>query len=106
MQFGFRSLLKELQKLQEKATKIFVNNKSTPTLAKNLAFHYQSKHINTRYHFTREFIARKEVQLEFMKSHDQVANIFTKPLKYDTFYKLQALLGVIMKTSLRRDVRD
>ena len=46
-----RSLLKELQKLQEEATKIFVNNKSTLTLAKNLVFHYQSKHINTRVSF-------------------------------------------------------
>ena len=61
----------------EEATKIFVNNKSTLTLAKNVVFHYQSKHINTRYHFIRECIARKEVQLEFVKSHDHVANIFT-----------------------------
>ena len=90
----------------EEVTKIFVNDKPTLTLAKNVVFHYQSKHINTRYHFIRECIARKEVQLEFVKSHDHVANIFTKPLKYDTFYKLQTLLGVIMKTSLRRDVRN
>ena len=34
-----RSLLKKLQKLQEEATKIFVNNKPTLTLAKNLVFH-------------------------------------------------------------------
>jgi len=92
--------------LQNEATKIFVDNKSTLALAKNPVFHDRSKHIDTRYHFIRECIARKEVQLEFVKSHDQVANIFTKPLKYDTFYKLQALLGVIMKTSLRRDVRN
>ena len=77
----------------EEATKIFVNNKSTLTLAKNVVFHYQSKHINIRYHFIRECIARKEVQLEFVKSHDHVANIFTS-------------LGVTMKTSLRRDVRN
>ena len=36
-----------------------------------------------------------------MKSHDQVANILTKPLKYNTFNKIQLLLGLIKKTSLR-----
>ena len=101
-----RSLLKELQMFQEEATKIFVDNKSALALAKNPILHDRSKHINTRYHFIRECIARKEVHLEFMKSHDQVADIPTKPLKYDTFNKLRALLGVIKKTSLRGDVRS
>ena len=101
-----RSLLKELQMFQEEATKIFVDNKSALALAKNPILHDRSKHINTRYHFIRECIARKEVRLEFMKSHDQVADIPTKPLKYDTFNKLRALLGVIKKTSLRGDVRS
>uniref|UniRef100_A0A2N9G770 Integrase catalytic domain-containing protein n=1 Tax=Fagus sylvatica TaxID=28930 RepID=A0A2N9G770_FAGSY len=90
-----RSLLKELHMSQEEATEIFVDNKSALALAKNPVFHDRSKHIDTRYHFIRECIARKEVQLEFVKSQDQVADIFTKPLKYDTFYKLRALLGPI-----------
>ena len=34
-----RNLLKGLQMLQDEATKIFVDNKSTLTLAKNLVFH-------------------------------------------------------------------
>uniref|UniRef100_A0A2N9JBE9 Integrase catalytic domain-containing protein n=1 Tax=Fagus sylvatica TaxID=28930 RepID=A0A2N9JBE9_FAGSY len=101
-----RSLLKELHMSQVEATEIFVDNKSALALAKNPVFHDRSKHIDTRYHFIRECIARKEVQLEFVKSQDQVADIFTKPLKYDTFYKLRALLGVIRKTSLRGDVRS
>ena len=87
--------------LQDEATKIFVDNKSTLALVKNLVFHDQSKHINTRYHFIWECIARKEVHLEFVESHDQVADILTKLLKYDIFNKLRTLLGVIKKTSLR-----
>ena len=86
---------------QEEVTKIFVDNKSALALAKNPVLHDRSKHIDTRYHFIRESIARKEDHLDFMKSHDQAADILTKPLKYDTFNKLQALLGVIKKTSLR-----
>ena len=33
--------------LQEKATKIFMDNKLTLALVKNLVFHDRSKHINT-----------------------------------------------------------
>jgi chaperone required for assembly of F1-ATPase len=63
-----RSLLKELHMSQVEATEIFVDNNLALALAKNSAFHDRSKHIDTRYHFIRECIARKEVQLEFVKS--------------------------------------
>jgi hypothetical protein len=89
-----RKLLKELHMPQEDATEIFVDNKSAIALVKNPVFHDRSKHIDTRYHFIRECIAKKEVQLKFVKTHDQVADIFTKPLKNEIFSKLRALLGV------------
>ena len=65
-----RSLLKELHMSQEEGTEIFVDNKSALALTKNPVFHDRSKHIDTRYHFIQECIARKEVQLEFVKSQD------------------------------------
>ncbi|XP_059629556.1 secreted RxLR effector protein 161-like [Cornus florida] len=76
-----RNLLKELHMLQEESTEIFVDNKSAIALAKNPVFHERSKHIDTRFHFIRECITKKEVELKFIKSQDQVADIFTKPLK-------------------------
>ena len=79
---------------QKESTKIFVDNKSAIALAKNPVFHDQSKHINTRYHYIRECITRKDVHLECVKSHDQVADIFTKPLKQEDFTKLRSLIGV------------
>ena len=42
-----RNLLKELQMLQAKATKIFVDDKLTLALVNNLVFHDQSKHMDT-----------------------------------------------------------
>jgi hypothetical protein len=89
-----RKLLKELHMPQKDATEIFVDNKSAITLTKNPVFHDRSKHIDTRYHFIRECIVKKEVQLKFVKTHDQVADIFTKPLNNEIFSKLRALLGV------------
>ena len=88
---------------QKESTKILVDNKSTVALAKNPIFDDQSKHIDTRYHYIIECVARKVVQLEYVKSHDHVANIFTKPLNQKDFIKLRSLIGV-RKSSLSGSV--
>lgn len=97
-----RSLLKELGWPQEDPTTICVDNKST--LAKNPVFHDRSKHIDTRYHYIRECITRKDVQVEYVKSKDQVADIFTKPLKQED-YQIKKF-GWNDKSSLRGGVEN
>ena len=89
-----RKLLEMLQISQDEATEIFVDNKSAIALGKNPIFHNRSKHIDTRFHFIRESISKKEVQLKYVKSQDQVADIFTKPLKFEDFARLRARLGL------------
>ena len=83
--------------------KIFVDNKSAIALAKNPVLHDRSKHIDTRYHYIRECVTKMDVQLEYVKTNDQVADIFTKPLKREDFIKMRSLLGVT-KSSLRGGV--
>jgi hypothetical protein len=100
-----RNLLKTLGVPQEEPTEIYVDNKSALALSKNPVFHDRSKHIDTRYHFIRECIGRKEVQLKYTKSQEQIADIFTKPLKHDVFCNLRTCLGVA-KSSLRGDVES
>ncbi|KAH9657526.1 hypothetical protein KPL70_023114 [Citrus sinensis] len=94
-----RNLLKELGLPQEESTEICVDNKLAIALSKNPVFHDRSKHIDTRYHFIRECIARKEVQIKYVKSQDQAADIFTKPLKQEDFVWLVRfelfVLGVV-----------
>jgi len=87
---------------QEKPTKIYVDNESTIVLAKNPIFHNRSKYIHTRFHYLWNYIINKKVEVKYVKTQDQVVNIFTKPLKYDVFVKMRDLLGVIKKSSLRR----
>lgn len=89
-----RSLFKELNFAQEDPTEIYIDNKSAIALAKNPVFHDRSKHIDTKYHFIREHISKKEVELIHVKTHDQIADIFTKPLKFENFRRLRELLGV------------
>nr|GFA81579.1 retrovirus-related Pol polyprotein from transposon TNT 1-94 [Tanacetum cinerariifolium] len=98
-----RSMLKELHMEQEDATEIYVNNKSAIDLAKNPVYHDRSKHINTRYHFIRECIAKKDVRVIHTSSEDQVADIFTKPLNERDFTRQRMMLGV-EKSSLKGGV--
>ena len=99
-----RNLLKAIGLMQEQPTEINVDNKSTIALSKNPVFHDRSKHIDTRFHFIRECISKKEIHVKYVKTEDQVADIFTKPVKVDVFNKLRALLGVSKKSSLGGDV--
>ncbi|KAL0544465.1 hypothetical protein IC582_019580 [Cucumis melo] len=88
------------------STVIHVDNKSTIALAKNLVFHDRSKHIDTRFHYIRDCILRKKVQVEYVKTEDQIADNFTKSLKVNVFNKSRTLLGVFQKTCLREDVKN
>ncbi|RDX85285.1 hypothetical protein CR513_33561, partial [Mucuna pruriens] len=48
-----------------------------------------NKHTDTRYHFIRECIVKKEVELVHVKIQDQVVDIFTKTLKFEDFKRLR-----------------
>jgi hypothetical protein len=86
---------------QERSIEIYVDNSLVIALTKNLVFHDRNKHIDTRFHYLRDYITNKEVEVKYMKTQDQVANIFTKPLKYDVFIKMRDILGVMKKSSLK-----
>jgi len=75
-------------------TEIYIDNRSTIALAKNPVYHEWSKHIDTRHHFIREHVKNKEVELVSCKTNDQVADIFTKPLKGETFIIMKFMLGM------------
>lgn len=76
-----RNLL-DLDQKQEKATKIYCNNKSTIAMTKNPAFQERTKHIDICLHFIRELVEREEIILKFCNTNEQVADIFTKAMPY------------------------
>ncbi|PKI72006.1 hypothetical protein CRG98_007622 [Punica granatum] len=84
-----RRLFRELKLQQEGATNIYVDNKSAIALAKNLVHHECLKHIDSRFHFIREHVKAKEVELLHVNSNDQVADILTKALKAKVFQYLR-----------------
>ena len=76
------------------------------SIAKNPIYRERSKHIDVRFHFIRDQAKEKNVQLEYIKSEDQVADIFTKPINSELFNKMKTLLRMVggKRFGLRGDV--
>jgi hypothetical protein len=78
-----KRLLKDLHKEMSDPTVIYCDNLSSIQLAKNLVFHARTKHIEVHYHFVRERVLSCEVELQYVPTDWQTADIFTKPLGID-----------------------
>ena len=64
---------------------IYCDNTSTINLTRNPVQHSRTKHIDIRHHFIRDHVQKKDIKVEFIPTHLQVANIFTKPLAREQF---------------------
>ncbi|GJX62072.1 retrovirus-related pol polyprotein from transposon TNT 1-94 [Tanacetum coccineum] len=56
--------------------------------------HSRTKHIDIRYHFIRNHVLKGDIELHFIPTEYQLADIFTKPLDEPTFTRLKAELGM------------
>lgn len=57
--------------------------------------HQRTKHIDVRYMYIRDLIKEKKVKLKYIKSEDQLADFFTKPLQTTRFNNLKKMIGMI-----------
>ena len=57
------------------------DNQGALALIKNPVKHSKAKHVDIRYHFTQECYQNDQIVLDYVPSLDNVADIFTKPLK-------------------------
>ncbi|KAK2980779.1 hypothetical protein RJ640_009564 [Escallonia rubra] len=89
-----RRILDDVGEKQESATELYCDNKSAIKMAKNPVYHSRTRHIALKHHFIREAIDKGLIQLEFCKSDDQMADIFTKALPKVKFQKFREALGV------------
>ncbi|GKC32506.1 hypothetical protein Tco_1039800 [Tanacetum coccineum] len=67
---------------------IFCDNTSAIAISNNPVLHSRTKHIDIRYHFIGDHILKGYIELHFIPTQYQLANIFTKPLDEPTFKRL------------------
>jgi hypothetical protein len=85
-----QTLLKELGIKSPQAAKLWYDNIEAKYLSANPVFHARTKHIEVDYHFVRERVSRKLLNIDFVPSRDQVDDGFTKalPLRQLELFKL------------------
>ena len=98
-------MLAELQHKQESTTEIYCDDKASISMTKNPNFHSRTKHIDVRFHFIRDLVAKEDIVLKHYNSHKKLAHIFTKLLAADKFIYLRALLDVYNSKS-RGNIED
>ena len=75
-----QTLLHEIGIPQPKAAILWCDNIGATYLSANPTFHARTKHIEVDYHFVRERVAQKLLDICHIASGDQVADGFTKAL--------------------------
>ncbi|GKB38123.1 hypothetical protein Tco_0883065 [Tanacetum coccineum] len=73
---------------------LYYNNKSAIALCYTNVQHSRAKHIDVRYHFKKEQVENGIVELYFVRTEYQLADIFTKPLPRERFNFLIEKLGM------------
>ena len=61
-------------------SRLFTDSNSAIELAKNPLYHHRTKHIDIQYHFIREKVKEKVINLIFIPTDQQLADGLTKPL--------------------------
>ena len=75
-----QTLLYEIGVKAPRAARLWCDNLGATYLTSNPVFHARTKHIEVDYHFVRDRVKQKRLEIDFVSSKDQMADGFTKAL--------------------------
>lgn len=70
----------KLDSLVQGPTSVSCDNQSAIALCNNSVYHSRSKHIDIRYHFSREALENGDINVKYLSTDKMVADVFTKAL--------------------------
>nr|GEV25115.1 retrovirus-related Pol polyprotein from transposon TNT 1-94 [Tanacetum cinerariifolium] len=73
---------------------IYCDSKSSIAISRNPVQHSRTKHIAVCYHFIKDNVEQGTIELYFVKTNYQLADLFTKALSVDRFNYLVRRLGM------------
>lgn len=89
-----RQLMDNIGFEQKEPTVLHCDNAAAEKLITNPVFHRRTKHIDTKFHFTREQVKDGKIVIKHVSTDDQVADILTKPLSFTKFDFNRKLLNM------------
>ncbi|KMQ86839.1 copia protein [Lasius niger] len=89
-----RHLLESMGVVTDGPTTMKVDNQGAIKLIKNPEYHKRTKHIEVRYHFIREKHEDGQIEIVYVPSSDQLADILTKALSKEPFIRLRDQLQI------------
>ena len=83
------ALFEEIGLQQDLPLKIYEDNTATIAMSNNPIINKKSKHIELAYHFFKSYVQKKVIQLYYISTHYQEADLFTKIVcSAEVFYSL------------------
>ena len=79
---------------------LYCDKKSAIKIAHNPVQHSKTKHIQIRHHFLRDHVLKGDISIEHVKTEEQLADIFTKPLDEKRFSKLRCELNILESSNV------
>jgi hypothetical protein len=79
---------------------LLCDNESAIHMADNPVEHSRTKHIDIRHHFLRDHQQKGDIEVFYVSTENQLADIFTKPLDEKTFCRLRSELNVLDSRNL------
>ena len=68
---------------------------SAINLSNNPVNHSRTKHIDVQHYFLRDHEAKGDIELRYVSTEKQIADIFTKPLNESRFCDLRGELNIL-----------
>ncbi|GJV49286.1 putative RNA-directed DNA polymerase [Tanacetum coccineum] len=94
---GLQALLNDLRIRSSSTPILWCDNLGATYLSAKPIFHARTKHVEIEYHFIREKVAQGDLRVQHISTHDQIADIFTKPLPTPRFLFLIFKLQVVAR---------
>ena len=84
---SLKNLLHEIGEKVEDEFDVYIDNRSTVLLCRNPNYRGRVKHVDLKYHFLRHLVTENHADCKEVQGTENVADIFTKALKIETFSK-------------------